>query len=149
MRTESSAYNFICLMIGGIPHQLASGSVHFRPCLSSTAHELLAPGATGHVHSGLCTTSGGSLWHDPDYFYTMGKGVPGRLCATGTASSSELHRKGTQGHVKYIPLNPNRTAPTQLLLSSLQDCHSYATKRRGVTGSTSEVRETVVLTDHS
>lgn len=67
----------------------------------------------------------------------------------GTACSSEIHRERIRCHVKYISLNPNQTAPIQLLHSLLPNCHSDAAKQRSVTGSTPEVRETEVLTDQA
>lgn len=47
MITESSAYDFTHLMLGGIFHRIASGSDHCKPCFSP--HTLPVLGVAGHI----------------------------------------------------------------------------------------------------
>lgn len=48
MKNKSSVDNYTHLMTGRIFHRLAAGSVHLKPCFSSTTHILLELGTCSH-----------------------------------------------------------------------------------------------------
>lgn len=82
---------------GGIPHQLASGSIRFTPYFSFSLLLLPVLGSVEHVCSGLHTTSGGPSWHNVEGICTGGSSAA--FATPWQLTISEFHREVTKHHV--------------------------------------------------
>lgn len=110
MRTEYFADNFTHLVIQGIFHRPAMGSV-ISNLVSPPTHILLLLGSPKHVH--VTVRPWALSLHGPARGASpaVGRTIPGRHSCTRAAGSNSATQRNDCRPTKWIPLNPNYMYP--------------------------------------